>query len=310
MDHPAGMSDSFLITASIAPSTARKYTKALRAFVQWADDFYDEFPNSLAELGAALVDYYHHAYRRNRGRGTRQTCINTRAALLLFLPEAAPHFRLSLKCDVGWDRVNPGSQIAPMPFGIALVAVETLLRWDRQSLALAVLLGFYGLLRVGELIDISLSDISPPAGPNRPGGIRLPKTKTGRNQSIVLRQEFLWVIIRRQSQRARAAGRSRLFEFSRKVFAAELRKVLMDLGVNGDQYPPHSLRHGGATWMAVSGCSMKDIAQHGRWASLTNVTRYIQAGKAMLLSQRIPSRLRRKADSLVSKPDRLLKYLN
>lgn len=52
---------------------------------------------------------------------------------------------------------------------------------------------------------------------------------------------------------------------------------------------PHSLRHGGATRLHMAGCKLEDILMRGRWESNKSARRYVQAGRAILLSVAVPA---------------------
>lgn len=48
----------------------------------------------------------------------------------------------------------------------------------------------------------------------------------------------------------------------------------------GDGYSGHSLRAGGATWMAENGVAVPDVARHGRWKSYDTVLGYCRGDTA------------------------------
>jgi integrase len=59
------------------------------------------------------------------------------------------------------------------------------------------------------------------------------------------------------------------------------KRTVRELGLS-ERYVPHSLRHGGATYMFMCGMDVATIAERGRWRQLQTVSRYLQTGQALL----------------------------
>jgi hypothetical protein len=55
--------------------------------------------------------------------------------------------------------------------------------------------------------------------------------------------------------------------YAKSQFATILRQQIVKIGLNPQHYTPHSMRIGGATLLAISGCSADQIMQLGRWTS-------------------------------------------
>ena len=147
--------------------------------------------------------------------------------------------------------------------------------------------------------------------------LRLGATKTGPNQFVevldpavqVLVCSWLAFRIRREKKKLRRRLRRRpslrngnrlsdvssasLFEFSSTAsFRSVFKRTCSLLGLP-DNYVPHSLRHGGATRDHLDGKALEDILQRGRWASTKSARHYIQAGRAILMTTRVPDHLAR-----------------
>jgi hypothetical protein len=75
--------------------------------------------------------------------------------------------------------------------------------------------------------------------------------------------------------------------YLKREFSATLRQVIVDLQVDPQRYTPHSMRIGGATLLALSGCSATEIMQMGRWTSTTYALyiRYSASQRAALASK-------------------------
>jgi len=86
-----------------------------------------------------------------------------------------------------------------------------------------------------------------------------------------------------------SAPHSFLFSFTASTFRNRFKAACSDLNLS-PLYVPHSLRHGGATRQHLLGRPMEDILLRGRWASTKSARRYIQSGRAMLMTMDVPRR--------------------
>jgi hypothetical protein len=87
-------------------------------------------------------------------------------------------------------------------------------------------------------------------------------------------------------------GDDLLFPLAAKTYLSHLRGACKLLNL-GKSYVLHSLRHGGATEDYIGGTSVEDVLLRGRWVSTKSARVYIQSGRALLLQQRIPEKVRR-----------------
>ena len=83
----------------------------------------------------------------------------------------------------------------------------------------------------------------------------------------------------------RGSGNSFLFSFSLPELRRLFREACTAVGCR-TKFTLHSLRHGGATHLHLSGVPIEDVMYRGRWASNKSCRRYIQAGRALLLQMK------------------------
>ena len=158
------------------------------------------------------------------------------------------------------------------------------------SLGIGTLLAFDCFLRVGELCSLKREDVAD-ASDSRLGvdfkgmALRLRKTKTGPNQWVEVESPAVMLLLRDVIAKTKP-GRS-LFPVSTSTYRRLFKSACSDLKLS-TSYVPHSLRHGGATRAHLLGKSMEDILLRGRWASTKSARRYIQSGRAILLSMQTP----------------------
>ena len=149
-------------------------------------------------------------------------------------------------------------------------------------MALAVLVGFVGLLRPSELFNLEVGDVVfPPRGAARCVLI-LRSSKSGRRNACeekVLLHEQRVVQGLKFLTRDRPRG-DRPFPFSQAQFVEALRGACHELGVPAAEVSGYSLRRGGATWNFLMHGSLARTAVLGRWASERTARIYIDGAMA------------------------------
>jgi integrase len=169
-------------------------------------------------------------------------------------------------------------------------------------MAVLLMLSFHCLLRLGEGVNLYVSDFvdcnDPRMDPdfNAEGGLRLRDTKTGPNQFVSILDAQVANLLRMQIHKRRAESPDgefgdldlKIFTFSAAAYRREFKTVCAELGLS-DQLVPHSARHGGATKLRLVDCwPVEDIMERGRWASSKSARRYIQQGRALLCTLAVP----------------------
>jgi len=186
-----------------------------------------------------------------------------------------------------------------------LALVKYFKRERRGDLALLTFLMFDTYLRVSEAVAIKISDVTLPSSVS-PGGIRLPKAKTGVNQAVVLRCPHLLSMLTRYLSVTPASRNGSLFTVSTATYSREMARALSALQLSSFGFTPHSLRHGGASFDYQSGVLMQDIIARGRWRQPKSAQRYIQSGHSLLLASRLPESVRQVELEWQTNPERFL----
>mgnify|MGYP001565135778 CR=1 FL=1 len=152
-----------------------------------------------------------------------------------------------------------------------------------------LLLSYLRLLRINEVLALRREDVVLP-GDNRMGVdqlrilIRLKVTKTGKHQWVAVQERFVAQWLSNLVQHFAPAVK--LFPFTAPSARSIFRDAVANVGLPSG-YVPHSLRHGGATALHLSGVSMEDILLRGRWSSVKAARTYIQMGKGLLIDAKI-----------------------
>ena len=155
-------------------------------------------------------------------------------------------------------------------------------------MALSLLVGFYGMLRTGEVLSIRNQDVM--VNPtNQSAVISLGLTKggkrTGASESITL---SLVDISRRLIQWKKSTPSGSLLISSPYKWRKEFSLALEAVGLQAWEFRPYSLRRGGATfWFGKHG-SLDRILIQGRWMAARTARTYLNEGLAVLTEIRIP----------------------
>jgi hypothetical protein len=307
-----------LTTSAFAPTTVSVYSTAVsRYLVYCSATAHCGRHSSTAALDACLQDYIRELYHIHYGRN-RQLAVNAVYGLYMQLPSITGQLRGSEHLLRGWKRLRPSISHPPITWPLAVLIARTLAASGYRDCAIAVLVSFDGLLRVGEMCDVTVADVSI-VGDRRRGDsrtteagrvpcssrlcIRLATTKTGSNQTAELYDGQVTQLLTHLVQGRQ--GDEQVFTFPSTDRAAYFRSALhttctaLRLGSIG--FTPHSLRHGGATHAhSHQGQSIEQVMHRGRWQSNASCRTYIQSGTAALLTQRVPAEVLRQAQDVFS----------
>ena len=171
-------------------------------------------------------------------------------------------------------------------------------------MAIGVLLSFDCLLRVGELVGLLREDAADHDDPRLGGtgltrtfSLRLRHTKTGPNKWTMVSDPAVVQLLRLVYEKTEP--KQPLFPFSAAQLRAAFHESVAALGL-ARSYVLHSLRHGGASHLYLSGMSIENVLERGRWASSKSARHYIQASRALLLAVDVPPLAAQTARTLAS----------
>jgi integrase len=279
----------FLLQKRVKSQSMRKYRNGVVNFLAWAEAGGHEAP-SVAALDELLADYVHHVYEEHDG-ACRHRASSAVFGLRHLVPaldsRALPVSAASLK---GWEKDRPSVPYPPLTWEATVVIAYAMALRGHLRMAVATLLGFDCLLRISELLGLELEDFADGSdlrtgAEYRKSGLRLGDTKTGKNQFVEPESAAVLECLRRVAELTGAG--EKIFPFSAPRYRREFRAVCDELGLKA-RYVPHSLRHGGATRLVLLGRQISAIMHRGRWQSLKSAQRYMQAGRAILLTLRLP----------------------
>jgi integrase len=299
---------SNLVIRSVTPQTRKRYASGLRGFLSWMCTNSKPDPDSYEELDILLAEYIDWSYDEDDSRGHRQDCVNARCAIILILCNARLQLNISKKALLGWATLQPSVQRAPVTRQLFLCMVEFFLKKRAIESAIISTLCFEGYLRLSEALNLKMENVSLPSL-NQSGAIRLPKAKTGLNQSITFSDtSLLGQMLRLYVQVG--VNDQPMFKLSSAQFRRSLSQACVALGVDSSSFTPHSFRHGGATADFISGRPLNEIVLKGRWVVIQSAKRYIQAGRSLSIALNLPNSITQHGDNLHNNPQPLLARLH
>jgi len=179
------------------------------------------------------------------------------------------------------------------------------------SFSVALLVGFHGLLKPGELVGVTRRCLTLPrqlafaAVDAAVLAILDPKTKfhLGRAQFTVIRHAITIAWLRWLA--TDLGGKQKIFLLTTTSFRRLFRHVCSQLHISSCGLTPSSLRAGGATFLFQEGHLIDRIRFLGRWRSLATLERYIQEAAATLVLAQLPH----KAERTLHQLDGIFPYL-
>jgi len=207
-----------------------------------------------------------------------------------FAPWMADKLRRAKLALKGWKRSHPSESHPPLTWELTCLLSTYLTLRGHHDAGLAMLVGFDCYLRIGEILNLKVSDIAtandPRLGAAYSGSmLRLDKTKTGRNQSVTIENQSVARLLAHHIRGRQPTDR--VFSVSKHTFYNLFHQACHACGLGGQHYSPHSLRHGGATRHHMLGKPIADIQLRGRWSDAKSVRTYIQSGRALLLVNQV-----------------------
>ena len=276
-----------LMGQALAPTTHSKYSKALSLFEAFCDDQgFEVF--SHRDVDRYLALYIQHLYDTGGSMDTAKNAIYGVQHRAPWLAHSLGAAKLALR---GWKRTHPSTSHPPLTWELTcLLAVWMAIRGQHHA-ALAMVVGFDCYLRIGELLSLKVQDVAVSNDPRLGSAyrgvlLRLAHTKTGRNQAVTVDDPGVADLL---TQHVRGQSQSDLvFSVSRDSFYKLFHGACRAFGLDGLNYSPHSLRHGGATRHFLQKKPISDIQFRGRWSNSKSVRTYIQSGRALLLLTQVP----------------------
>ena len=306
INHSADLLKKFLLH----PKTTKHYTKCLTSFLTYIQIHYPRSPifthslstlsssdrsfsssssssssvsssvQLISELDRLLTNYMNYLYS---GHGYYYQASYTYNSLCFYIPQCKNILYESRQRLKAWDKKGKKDKVykTPLTLELTYVIAVSLIKANYIHSAIGVLLSFECYLRIGELCALRICDIGlPTVSTNMIIG--LTQTKTGPNQSVIVRCSFitsLILLLLLSISTQLQTSQEKLFSFSEISYRRDFASACTVLGLSCYHFTPHCLRHGGATHdHVINQIDINNIIERGRWAVVKSARTYIQSG--------------------------------
>ena len=271
---------------TVQPATKRRYTLATQAFFTYLHRAGIELPSKKTHLDNSLCDYVEFLWSSGAGRGQAN---DTLAGLQDAQPDLRHHLPGAWRLLKTWSINEVPARAPPIPEHV----VKAMAGWGffkgYYSFGVSLLLGFYTMLRTGEVLGLLSSHLlCSPA--DKQVVVSLGMTKGGKRrgaaESVILGYEPAVLLTKQWKKVANLATPLVKSTASwRKMF----NECTEALGLQEYGFRPYSLRRGGATFWFSQHQSMDRLLISGRWASQKTARIYINEGLSMLTGMKLPA---------------------
>ena len=270
---------------TVQPGTRLRYEKAIDGFLCFLKTNKLTLPTQRDLLDPLVCEYLEHLWSSGAGRALAS---DTVAGLQDFDPKVRHKLPGSWRLLKTWAVNEVPNRAPPLPEHV----VHAMCGWacfhQHYSFATSLLVGFYGMLRTGEILNIKRSDFVEDPG-QRKILLALGLTKAGKRvgaaESIILGFDVVvkvvhhWITV--------AKGRAALTPSPAK-WRFLFNQCLEHLKITAFGFRPYSLRRGGATFWFSKHHSLDRLLIDGRWQAAKTARIYLNEGLSVLAQINLP----------------------
>ena len=274
-----------LQSLTVQSRTRQRYNKALEQFWSFLREEGIAVPDSSGPLDRILCLYLEHLWAEGFGRAL---AADTVAAVQDAQPDVRKHLPATWRLLKVWNQNEIPSRAPPLPEEALHAMVGYAIFKNQLHFALSLLVGYYGVLRTGEILELKSSDVAVESE-RGPAVISLGLTKGGQRQgaaesvTITSEQVIRWLYQWMHDSGPRTFLCPKPAQW-RKLF----NETLEALGFNDLQFRPYSLRRGGATYWFRKWGVLDRLLLYGRWQNARTARTYVNDGLAALASMKLP----------------------
>jgi len=263
----------------LSPAAQVRYETALQNFADWVAEHDVPWPGLPEEIQDFMLSDYILSLRDECEENLLQRARETVAALQKIFPRR--RYTTAWHVIRGWSSQRPPQQAPPLPKIVAFAVVTLLAAVDQLDCAMAILIAYCGLLRIGEALNLTCDAV---VFGHDFAVLHLGKTKRGKADRVVLADPGVVSLLRRYVAHTGRRHNQRLFWCSYSKLRVWLKKATDHLGFTDVAFRSHSLRRGAATELFAARVPLERIMMFGRWASESNCRLYLHRGEVALIS--------------------------
>ncbi len=270
---------------TVQASTRKRYNNALSEFSSFLQKRNLDLPSRKDTLDRMVSDYVEFLWEGGYGRALAS---DTLAAIQDQQPSTKGCLQRSWRLLRTWNINEVPNRAPPLPEKALQAMVGRAFFTQKPLFGISLLLGYYGMLRTGELLSVKASHLTQPCETD-PCVVSLGFTKGGKRQGaaesitvgVQLLTKLLWHWARQVPPNSNLCVPPHQ---RRKEFADSLKALKFE----DFNFRPYSLRRGGSTFWFQQHGSLDRLLVQGRWASQKTGRLYVNEGLALLSDLTIP----------------------
>ena len=277
-----------LKSLTIQPRTRVRYDRAKDKFYAFLDKNHLDLPRRKVEMDSILCEYLEHLWSSGEGRGLASDTLASLQDVNPGLRGSIPGAWRLLKT---WHIHEVPNRAPPFPEKVLQALTGYFIFHNQLDMALSLLVGFYGMLRTGEVLGIRNKDVIIDDRQHT-AVIGLGFTKGGKRagaaESITV---HVAEVVRRLAHWKSSTTSASFLAPPAHVWRKQFTSALESMGLEQWEFRPYSLRRGGATfWFGRHG-NLDKILLQGRWMAARTARTYLNEGLAVLTEIKIPNSL-------------------
>lgn len=274
-----------LLDAGVSDKTHCAYFAALTLLLPYIEDIQNE-----AELDAACAQWVEMAWEDGE---SLYTVGNALSGLHFYEPLTKRKIPSAWKHFATWKKLEWPARAPPLTLDLVMAMSYYAVCHHDLIFACLLALGFFTLLRTGELLHLTGRDLLVNS---KQLVISLKDTKSGKRNAageMVTSSHFFPILLVStlvDVLTAQGALDKRLWGYTGQAFREHFDSYLRRFRITQLGFRPYSLRRGGATWVVQTTGSMELALLKGRWQSHKVARLYIADGVSKLPDLLLPEK--------------------
>eukprot|EP00435_Cladocopium_sp_Y103_P043632 s2722_g12.t1 len=260
----------------------------------------EQKPADLERIASFLVEYGKELFYAGRAYGIYSETINSIAAERPLIKRQLTH---AWDLAFAWLVDEPTVHHPAMPLSIMTALCAVAITWGWPYEAAVIMLSWAGIMRIGEVISATRSDLVLPVD-TAPGTsfmlvmIRQPKTRGTAARHQAARVDQTDIIRFLSAMFASSPKEAKVWPFSAATLRKRFQKLLEALrlpSVRSGKVRPFdlgSMRPGGATWLLNQVENSEIVRRRGRWVTAKTMEIYLQESFVSTFLQTLDQRTR------------------
>ena len=257
----------------IMVATVGRYRRQIRLFFSYLRDNSLNLPGDLEDLDIMVGEYINHIYQDDYPINFGNDLVS---GLKRFYPRCRKHLEVSSSYMRSWNKALHRNRALPLPKDLLLAMVAVALLRNKHRLGLALLVGFAGLLRTGEILSLTKGMLSV-HGADSLLVVTLPETKSGHrrgeSEHVLIYDKLIIGLCQKVVRHWHPD--ELLLGWTHKGFAEAIIDLAGVFGCKDKALTPYCIRRGGATWHFTKYQNYDTTQALGRWSNAKTARLYI-----------------------------------